>query len=434
MPFAGGLRDLRVKKKMTIDLPKLDPDFIPYGRHVIDSDDCDAVLAALNSANLTQGKAVDLFERQLNAICGSLHACAVANGTAALHLAVKSLNPAPGSYAITTPITFAATSNALLYNGLTPIFTEVEESTGLMSMDSCESILKDLASRNKKVSVVVPVHFSGAVCDMERLWDLSATWGFKVVEDASHALGACYAGGDPVGSDNRSAFTTISFHPVKHIATGEGGVILSNNSQLQDSVMQLRSHGILRDPARFVNRDEAFDKKTGEINPWYYEMQDLGFNYRMPDINAALGYSQTMKFDRFLTRRHEIARSYDEAFKNNPLLLPLKPGTGGASAYHLYVVLLKDETLWKQKAGLMNLLKSRGIGTQVHYIPVPLLPYYAQLGYTVPASAMRFYRKCLSIPMYSGMSDQQVQKVVYELNRCMNEILADTPANGSPRA
>ena len=198
--------------------------------------------------------------------------------------------------------------------------------------------------------------------------------------------------------------------------------------------MQLRSHGILRDPARFVNRDEAFDKKTGEINPWYYEMQDLGFNYRMPDINAALGYSQTMKFDRFLTRRHEIARSYDEAFKNNPLLLPLKPGTGGASAYHLYVVLLKDETLWKQKAGLMNLLKSRGIGTQVHYIPVPLLPYYAQLGHTVPASAMRFYRKCLSIPMYSGMSDQQVQKVVYELNRCMNEILADTPANGSPRA
>jgi dTDP-4-amino-4,6-dideoxygalactose transaminase len=303
MPVAVRLRRVRFREEMTIELPKLDQAFIPYGRHVIEQDDCDAVIVALKSANLTQGRAVNLFEDELARISGAHHACAVTNGTAALHLAVKALAPEPGSFAITTPITFAASANALLYNNLKPVFTEVDEATGLMSMDSCEAILRKLAAEGKNVSVVVPVHFSGAVCDMDRLWHLSAAFGFNIVEDASHALGARYANGNPVGSDARTSFTTISFHPVKHIATGEGGVILSNNAKLQDKVSQLRSHGILRDGDRFLNRTEAFDAETGEVNPWYYEMQDLGFNYRMPDINAALGYSQARKFDRFLRSR-----------------------------------------------------------------------------------------------------------------------------------
>ncbi len=419
---------------MTIDLPKLDEAFIPYGRHVIDQSDCDAVIAALRSSNLTQGKAVTLFEEKLAGICGSRHACAVTNGTAALHLAVMALSPEPGTHAITTPITFAASANALLYNGLTPAFTEVDEATGLMCMDSCETLLKQLADAGKKVSVVIPVHFSGAVCDMERLWALSARWGFKIVEDASHALGAKYANGSPVGSDPRTAFTTISFHPVKHIATGEGGVILSNDDRLHDKVSRYRSHGILRESDRFINRAEAFDKETGEINPWYYEMQDLGFNYRMPDINAALGFSQAEKFGMFLQRRHEIALMYDQAFDQNVRFERLSPGTHGTSAYHLYVIMFRDEALSKRRAALMNLLKSRGIGTQVHYIPVPLLPYYETRGYKVPASAMRFYRRCLSIPMYAGLTDDQVNKVITELNRCTEEIIATSQVRGDRHA
>lgn len=419
---------------MTIELPKLDQTFIPYGRHVIEQDDCDAVVAALKSANLTQGKAVNLFEDELARISGASYACAVTNGTAALHLAVKTLAPEPGSFAITTPITFAASSNALLYNGLTPVFTEIDETTGLMSMDSCEAILKQLAADGKKVSVVVPVHFSGAVCDMERLWQLSEKWGFQVVEDASHALGAKYANGAPVGSDRRTAFTTISFHPVKHIATGEGGIILSNDHGLQDQVIRLRSHGILRDDDRFINRAEAFDQETGETNPWYYEMQDLGFNYRMPDINAALGYSQARKFDRFLRRRHEIADAYDRAFEKNFRFLPLSPGKTGASSYHLYVITFLEDTLCRRRAALMNLLKSCGIGTQVHYIPVPMLPYYQARGYKVPDSAMRFYRRCLSIPMYAGMTDAQVETVILELNRCTEEIMWGSHGKGGSHA
>lgn len=409
---------------MTINLPKLDLDFIPYGRHVIDEDDCNAVLAALRSSNLTQGKAIDLFEESLASICGSAHACAVANGTAALHLAIMSLEPQPGSYAITTPITFAATSNAMLYNALIPIFTEIDESTGLMCMDSCEKILGELHSQGKKVSLVIPVHYSGAVCDMERLWKLSDRHAFHVVEDASHALGARYGNGNPVGSDYRTSFTTISFHPVKHIATGEGGVILSNDAILHDRVLRLRSHGILRDAQRFQNKNEAFDPKTGVINPWYYEMQHLGFNYRMPDINAALGYSQAQKFNRFLERRHQIARTYDDAFEKNTYFTPLKSDTSGNSAYHLYVILFRDENLWKQKAALMNHLKSSGIGTQVHYIPVPMLPYYASLGYSVPASAMKFYRRCLSIPMYSGITDQELCKVISVVSESCEKLLS----------
>ena len=419
---------------MTINLPKLDLDFIPYGRHVIDEDDCNAVLAALRSSNLTQGKAVDLFEERLASICGASHACVVANGTAALHLAIMALKLPPESYAITTPITFAATSNAMLYNGLTPVFTEIDESSGLMCMDSCEKLITELRAQGKKVSVVIPVHYSGAVCDMERLWKLSDRHGFRVVEDASHALGARYANGNPVGSDQRTSFTTISFHPVKHIATGEGGVILSNDAILHDRVLRLRSHGILRDAERFQNKNEAFDPDTGDINPWYYEMQDLGFNYRMPDINAALGYSQTQKFDRLLERRHQIAGTYTKAFEHNGRFVPLKADTAGASAFHLYVILLNDHELVKRRAALMNLLKNRGIGTQVHYIPVPLLPYYARLGYDTPASALRFYRRCLSIPMYSGMTDNQVHKVVMELNRCTEETLSRPPVSGRQNA
>lgn len=409
---------------MNLNLPPIDENFIPYGRQVIDDQDCDAVIQALKSGNLTQGRAVDLFEEQLAAACGAPAAIAVTNGTAALHLAVSALDINPGSIAITTPITFAATANALLYCGIRPVFTEVDDASGLMCMDSLQKIIKKLDSAGTPAAAVLPVHYSGAVCDMERLWSLKDTYGFQIIEDASHALGARYASGKIVGSDSRSEFCTFSFHPVKHIATGEGGAIVTHSQSFRDNVTSLRSHGITRDPRKYSNRNEAFVGDSKEPLPWYYEMQSLGYNYRMPDINAALGISQLSKFPQFIERRRRIASIYDRAFKTQSLLHPISSGQFGTSSYHLYVIKLTSRAQTNEKLAIVKDLRRKGIGTQVHYIPVPQLPYYENLGYSTPASARQFYQSCLSIPMFAGLNDADANKVATEVISSVAAILA----------
>ncbi len=404
---------------MDLNLPGIDQQLIPYGRQQIDEIDCDAVTQALRSANLTQGKAVDLFESNLASTCSSPHAVAVANGTAALHLAFRALDCAPGAVAITTPVTFAATANAMLYCGLRPVFTDIDERSGLMCMDSLESILRRLDAKGCRTAAVVPVHYSGAICDMDRLWTLKSRYGFKIIEDASHALGGKYASGGSVGSDPRTEFCTFSFHPVKHIATGEGGAVTTHDARMSLRIMALRSHGITRDSSTFLNPEDAFDPETGESHPWYYEMQDLGFNYRLPDINAALGVSQLRKLPSFIERRRQIAELYDTAFSDTPLIAPIRSDLFGTSAYHLYVIQLKAGYLIEQKHKLVTQLRTRGIGTQVHYIPVPRLPYYTRMGYETPQSAMRFYNCSLSIPMFAALTDTQAQRVISEVLECI---------------
>jgi UDP-4-amino-4,6-dideoxy-N-acetyl-beta-L-altrosamine transaminase len=409
---------------MELNVKPLNKNFLPYGRHVIDEDDIACVVKALKSTNLTQGAAVDQFEEQLCRATGAKYAVAVTNGTAALHLAGMALGLKPGAMGVTSSITFAASSNFMLYNGLSVGFTDVERETGLMSMQDLEAKLEDAKKSGKPIELVVPVHFAGQSCDMNALWALKKKFGFKIIEDASHAIGARYQSGKLVGSSDDSEMTTISFHAVKHITTGEGGVILTNNPDLYAKLRRLRSHGIVKDPAAYIDKAAAFDPITKEAFPWYYEMQELGYNYRLPDINAALGFSQLQKLDYFVKVRRQHAALYDELFKDNQFLTPLLSTKYGESSYHLYTILLKPAVRPLRGKLLLSLLKS-GIGTQVHYIPVPSLPYYSQSGHRTPANAQEFYNSCLSIPMYPALTTDEVRRVVTVLNVTIRDLLGN---------
>ena len=407
---------------MKLDLKPLNTDFLPYGRQIIDADDIEAVITALKSTNLTQGAAVDQFEEQLCRLTGARYAVAVSNGTAALHLAGMALGLKPQALAVTSSITFAASSNSLLYNGLQAGFTDIERNTGLMCMKDLNRKLEEAHKTGTPIELVVPVHFAGQACDMATLWSLKKKFGFKIIEDASHAIGATYQSGTTVGSSNESEMTTISFHPVKHLTTGEGGVVLTNNPTYNAKLRTLRSHGIVRDPSIYKDLKAALDPLTNEPNPWYYEMQSLGFNYRLPDINAALGFSQTQKLDKFVRRRREIAKLYDELLKGSEYFTSSASSEYGESSYHLYVIFLKPK-IQALRPQIMKALTAAGIGSQVHYIPVPSMPYYRSLDFVTPVNSEDFYRSCLSIPMYPALKDSDVQHVVTQLHAVTTSLL-----------
>ncbi|WP_457601065.1 UDP-4-amino-4,6-dideoxy-N-acetyl-beta-L-altrosamine transaminase [Hydrogenivirga sp.] len=370
---------------------------IPYGRQFIDEEDIRAVVEVLRSDFITQGPKVKEFEEKLAEYCGAKYAVTFNSGTSALLGAYFACGISEGNEVITTPITFVATANMLLVLGAKPVFVDVEEDTGNMDVRLIEEKITE------KTKAIVPVHYAGHPVDMEKVWKVAKKYGLKVIEDACHALGAEYKG-EKVGSCKFSDATVFSFHPVKHITTGEGGAVLTNNEEIYERLLMFRNHGITRERSKFVHKPDG---------DWYYEVQLLGYNFRLTDIQSALGISQLRKLDTFVRRRREIARFYSEAFRDNPIFdLPVEKEYAYHS-YHLYPVRLKDDYVPK-KTLLLKRLKERGVGTQVHYIPVYRHPLYEKLGYEkgLCPKAEKFYKRVFTLPIYPKMSEKEQNFVV----------------------
>ena len=383
--------------------------FIPYAVQYIDEDYISCVTEALRSAYLTTGPAVDKFEKKICEVTGALYAVAVANGTAALHLASLALLE-PGDEVLTTPNSFVATSNSVIYSGARPIFTDILEN-GNIDLAQCEKILE--ADSKKAIKGVYAVHFSGNPIDQDKLQNLRKKFGVRILEDCAHSLGAVFTGANGTrvraGSCENSDCSILSFHPVKHVTTGEGGAITTNSAETYHKLLMLRAHGINRNS--FVNKEMAFDEK-GNSNPWYYEMQALGFNYRITDFQCALGVSQLDKLDIFVAARRRTAQKYDEYFKGASNITPLF-SYNGASSYHLYVVKIDFKKIRLTRAEFIKKLKEKNIGAQVHYIPINRQPYYRSLGYGAEHNMRmdEYYSKCLSIPMYYSLSEEEAAYV-----------------------
>lgn len=384
---------------------------IPYGRHYIDQDDIDAVTDILRNGALTQGPSVEAFERAVAEYVGAKYAVAVSSATAGLHLAALVAGVGPGSALITTPITFVASANAALYAGGDPQFADIDSTTLNLSPDS----LRKALTRHQNTRAIIPVHFGGLPCDMVRIEEVASSAGAVVIEDAAHALGATYADDRRVGCCANSLMTVFSFHPVKLIAAGEGGLITTNDLGVYRRLLRLRSHGINKATDPLIRTELAMTGATA--NPWYYEMQELGFHYRITDIQCALALSQLKKLERFIERRRELARFYDSEFAGFKNLQPAQPTGRENSSHHLYVLRIDFANAGTSRADLMLELRSRGIGTQVHYIPVPDQPVYERRGCRTadfPAAAA-YYEQALSIPLYFGLTDEQQSMVIHTL-------------------
>jgi perosamine synthetase len=378
---------------MSIQTSQFSQPLIPYSRQYIDEDDINAVVEVLRGDFLTGGPYVSDFEAAVANYVGARYAVAVSSGTAALHLAVQALGIQSGNQCITTPITFLATANAVLYQNATPVFVDIDLDTY-----NLDSVLVERAV-TAETKAIIPVHFSGLSCDMAALYQTAKAHNLYVVEDCSHAIGATY-NGYPVGACTYSDVCTFSFHPVKHLATGEGGMITTNSKKLYERCLMLRNHGMVRD---------GLASKPG---PWYYEMQDLGYNYRITDIQSALGLSQIKKLPDFLKQRQWIAECYDRAFSNLEWLKIPKSSPG--HAYHLYVIQIDYRAIQKDRASVMHHLSHQGVGSQVHYIPIYRQPYYQQFGFNpidFPNSE-QFYESALSIPLFPSMSDADIERVI----------------------
>lgn len=372
---------------------------IQYGHQYIDDDDIRAITEVLKSDFLTQGPAVSRFENKIREITGARYCVAVSNATAGLHIAVAALNLSENSEGITTPNTFLASANCLVYNKLIPVFADINPDTYNIEPDEIE---KKITSNTE---VIIPVHFAGLACDMGRIKNIADDHNIKVIEDAAHAIGSFYADGSPVGNCKYSDMTVFSFHPVKTITTGEGGAITTNDEVLYKRLLQLRSHGMTKD-------SQLLTQNPGS---WYYEMHTLGFNYRMTDMQAALGYSQLGKLSSFRERRQHIVNQYNKAFADIPCIKIPYNNTKPVSCFHLYVLQIDFERLGKLRKDFMKELENREIGTQVHYIPVHTQPYYkTRYNYKVGdyPIAERYYERALSIPLYPAMSDSDIQKVI----------------------
>ena len=383
-------------------------DIIPYGKHFVDQDDIDAVVDILKHKNLTQGEAVDSFEHALAKFVGAQYAVAMSSWTAGLHMACIAANVDESYDLITSPITFVATSNAGLYCNARPLFVDIDDH----SINVCPNELRKAFQKISKKSVILPVHFAGVPCDMKNIQQIAKLNDSMIIEDAAHALGARYDDGSMVGSCTYSDMTGFSFHPVKSIAAGEGGMITTNDKNIYKRLLRLRSHGINKLDDNFFNNDLA---KTGELNnPWYYEMQELGFNYRITDIQCALAESQLKKLPSFISRRKELVKNYDLFFKEIPEINPIQENFREQSSHHLYVVRIKFNLLKITRAEFMHALKDNGILTQVHYLPVTSHPYYQKMGYQTKhfPKAETFYEEALSLPLYYSLSDTEQQKVM----------------------
>lgn len=377
---------------------------IPYGRQSISDEDIAAVVKVLRSDWITQGPSIDEFERKVARYCGAGYGVAVANATAALHIACLALDVGPGSLVWTSPNTFLASANCALYCGADIDFVDIDPATYNMSTWALEVKLMAARAAGRLPQVVIPVHFAGQSCDMAGIARLASEYGFKVIEDASHAIGADYCGGK-VGNCQYSDMTVFSFHPVKILTTGEGGMVMANSPVMRDRLQRLRSHGMVRDPAQAATH-----------GPWYYEQLELGFNYRMTDIQAALGVSQLDRLDTFVTRRRELAARYDSLLAGLPLQTP-RQDPNGASSYHLYPVWIDEAAAGHSRMKVFEGLRAAGVGVNVHYIPVPNQPYYQARGFT-PGQfphAERYYAGAISLPMFYSLTEAEQDTVVAAL-------------------
>ena len=380
--------------------------FLPYGRQTIGEDDVAAVADALRADYLTTGPLVARYEEAFASATGAGSAVVSNSGTAALHLAALAVGLGPGDTAIVPSLTFLATANAVRMTGAEVEFADVDADSGLMRPADLGQALDRAKSRGARVKAAFPVHLNGQVCDMAALAAVAGADGVSLIEDACHALGA-----EDAGACRHSFAACFSTHPVKAIATGEGGVTTTSDAQAATRMRSLRSHGMVREPAAFRNVARAIE--GGAVNPWYYEMAELGWNYRLPDILCALGLSQLPKLSAFHARRVAIACCYDR------WLAPLAPNvrpvarTGARHGWHLYAVLVDFASLRLSRTAVMTRLTERGIGSQVHYAPVHTQPYYRErYGALELPGAENYYARCLSIPMYPGLADDQVQRVV----------------------
>ncbi|HYD79816.1 MAG TPA: UDP-4-amino-4,6-dideoxy-N-acetyl-beta-L-altrosamine transaminase [Paucimonas sp.] len=384
---------------------------IPYGRQNISDEDIRAVVEVLRSDWLTQGPAVERFEQDVARYCGARHAVAVSNATAALHIACLAAGLDAGDALWTSPNTFLASANCGLYCGARPDFVDIDPRTYNLNPDALEEKLARAQRQGKLPKVVVPVHFSGQSCDMARIAELAGRYGFTVIEDASHAIGGRYRG-KPVGCCDFSDMAVFSFHPVKIVTTGEGGMVLTNRDDLHAKLKLLRSHGMTRDP-------QLMDAEPD--GPWYYQQIALGFNYRLTDMQAALGSHQLLRIDEFVARRHALADRYDALLRDLPLILPWRY-PDAHSALHLYVVRLRLEAIGKSHRQVFDELRQRGIGVNLHYIPLHLQPYYRRFGFRAGdfPEAEQYYREAISLPLFFGLTDDMQDQVV----AAMREVLA----------
>jgi UDP-4-amino-4,6-dideoxy-N-acetyl-beta-L-altrosamine transaminase len=379
---------------------------IPYGRQDISQADIDAVVATLQSDFLTQGPRVPEFERAVAQHVGAKHACAVNSATSALHIACLALDLGPGDWLWTSPITFVASSNCALYCGAQVDFVDIDPRTYNMCPIALERKLESARESGRLPKIVVPVHLCGQSCDMAAIHALAQRYGFKIIEDASHAIGGKYRG-DLVGRGQYSDITVFSFHPVKIITTAEGGMALTNDDHLAGRLALLRSHGITREPAVMTHEPDG---------PWYYQQTDLGYNYRLTDLHAALGLSQMNRLDAFVTRRHELARRYDELLGSLPVTVPWQH-PDSYSGLHLYVIRVDAAASGRTRRQVFDALREGGIGVNVHYIPVHTQPYYQRLGFKqgdFPAAEL-YYDQAISLPMYATLSDARQDEVVAAL-------------------
>ncbi len=378
---------------------------LPYGRHLIEQDDVDAMVEALRGDWLTQGPKVAELERTVAERCGARHAVACSSGTSALHLAMLAAEIGPGDEIVAPAVTFLATANCGVYVGATPRFCDVDFTSVSMTAELLQPVL------SVKTRAVLPVHFAGLPCDMAAISRLvrSRCPDAILVEDACHALGGRHAEGSAVGALRWADMVMFSLHPVKHVAAGEGGILLTDRDDLAERLARLRNHGMTKDPTRLERPDEG---------AWYYEMHEVGFNYRIPDLNCALALSQLRKLDRFLARRQAIAARYHQALADLPYTR-LPPATAEASAWHLYCLHIDFAALGRSRREIVTELHARGVGTQIHYYPVPLQPYYRRLGGYGEGDfpgAERHYAQTLTIPLFPAMSDGDVERVIAALH------------------
>ena len=385
---------------------------IPYGRQTINGNDVQAVVDVLRSDFLTQGPAVPNFENSVACYCGSQYAISVNSATSALHIACLALGVGKGDRVWTSPITFVASSNCALYCGASVDFVDIDPHTYNMSVTCLTDKLAQAEKTGCLPKVVIPVHLCGQSCDMEAIHRLSSQYGFKIIEDASHAIGGKYRG-ETIGNGRYSDITVFSFHPVKIITSGEGGMVLTNDAQLAKRMKLLRSHGITSDAEDMVSRPSE--------QLWFYQQIDLGFNYRMTDIHAALGLSQMQRLDEFVAKRHALAKRYDEMLSDLPIMLPWQH-PDNYSSFHLYIIRLKLEQIGKTHRDVFEALRSAGIGVNLHYIPVYLQPYYQRLGFKTGycPEAERYYAEIISLPMFPALTVEEQDQVVNALREAVS--------------
>jgi len=382
---------------------------IPYGRQDISQADIDAVVEVFGSDFLTQGPMVPRFEETVAKYCGAKHAVAVNSATSALHIACLALDLGPGDWLWTSPNTFVASANCALYCGAQVDFVDIDPSTFNLCANALEAKLQQAERDSRLPKIVVPVHFAGQSCDMPAIHALSEKYGFKIIEDASHAIGSSY-NNKKVGSCAHSDITVFSFHPVKIITTGEGGMAMTNDESLANRMRRLRSHG--------VTSDKALMQKRSDKEIWNYQQIELGFNYRMTDIHAALGLSQMSRLGAFVARRHEIAERYDMELRSLPITTQYQ-SSGAYSSYHLYPIRVVEVEGGKSQRQVYDVLWQNGVAANLHYIPVHRQPFYEGLGFKVGdfPEAERFHREVISLPIFPTLTNAEQASVIESLER-----------------